>query len=977
MVSSTGTGSYLGREEQLDRLLRRLHDAAEGRGGRVVVAASPGMGVSTTLEEIGAHAAQQGFAVLRGQFVEGVGGRPFGAFADGIDGLADSSDPFALYADLGDAAPALARLAPALRRALPAIPPPAPLEPPDETLRLWEGCRSWLSRASARQPVLIALDDAQWADADTLALLDHLVREPANLPVLLVFGTSTVARAAHGLAGSAEFIELPGLDDGAIGALLARESVDHVPRRVSELVQAATGGHPLAASQLYRHLVEEQLVGRPGGSDVPSADSLPKDLADIVAWRLARLSADERGVLGVLVCFPRAVGTAAVSSVSGLSRARAANALERLAGTGFVSSTEGSGRYRVEPAALASAISNGLAPKIRSEALLRAAEALELELGTDARRHAPMLLELYRRAANDRDTAAVSGPRAASAARFGLIAAEQARSAAAFRRAADCLAVTHELAVLGEQPGQNELHVRLAQAQAEAGRPSDALASATMVLDQLADERPDGPTIETLLATVDALTGTRAEAEARQLAEEVSRRLRPDRALEARLALRRGSWQPYEAGSVRALVWHEAQDRLDEVILERGTEADASRLLAPQRPRSHQQTVTLLAAARGWRQPSALLRALAGATFDLTTRLGLFREAASWAGEYVAAAERYGAPRDHVRALLLLAQCRAASGDLDGSAEAVATGAEALARLPPDEDLAVELLLAELVLAFHREGPWAGLAERAAGALEGLTPAGLLLAAEASVAFARDDDTGRAEPLVADVLRACADWPPLTHLRDSALMSALSTVWDCGWAQHAVAGRALARSAQAAGAGGNHTSTPVLALARMHALAGELAEAHDHFAAERAALAGAGRRPLRAIVDYDEAIALAAAGPARHAEASQLLELAARAFEELGMVGWEQRARRLLGDGLEAAAQPGGRLHFTYPRGLSRREADVIRLVSSGSSLEDAAAALELDPATARRHLDEALGKLETSPEELPRLARRLGLGGI
>jgi DNA-binding CsgD family transcriptional regulator len=166
-------------------------------------------------------------------------------------------------------------------------------------------------------------------------------------------------------------------------------------------------------------------------------------------------------------------------------------------------------------------------------------------------------------------------------------------------------------------------------------------------------------------------------------------------------------------------------------------------------------------------------------------------------------------------------------------------------------------------------------------------------------------------------------------------------------------------------------------MARMHALSGELAEAHELFAAQRDALAEAGRRPLRAIVDYDEAVALAAAGKSRQSEAGQLLELAARAFEELGMTGWLGRSRRMLDGGFEAAAQPGGRLHFTYPRGLSRREADLVRLVSGGASLEQAAGALDLDEAVARRHLDAALDKLGAgSPAELPRLARQLGLGG-
>ena len=95
------------------------------------------------------------------------------------------------------------------------------------------------------------------------------------------------------------------------------------------------------------------------------------------------------------------------------------------------------------------------------------------------------------------------------------------------------------------------------------------------------------------------------------------------------------------------------------------------------------------------------------------------------------------------------------------------------------------------------------------------------------------------------------------------------------------------------------------------------------------------------------------------------------------MAGWAARARELLEDGLSKAAQPGGRLHFTYPAGLSPREADLVRLVSGGATVGEAAMELDLELAAAERHLGSALAKLGGAEmSELPRLARRHGLGG-
>jgi DNA-binding CsgD family transcriptional regulator len=974
MVSSTGTGTYLGREEQLDRLLARLAEAAEGHGGWLMVVGAPGMGVTRTLDELAVHAAELGFAVLRGSGRQGIAGRPFGAMAEAIESAVEGVEAVSLYDDLGDAAPALVRLAPGLRAVLPAIPPPAPLQPPDETLRVWDGCLAWLDRAAARQPLLLALDDVQWADDDTWALLRHVAGWLSSHRLLFATGWSTVGGPiGRRLPEGTQEVELPGLDEGALTALLARASAGHVPRGVARLIQQATDGHPLASLQLHRHLLEERLVGRPGGDSLPAVDELPTTVDDTVAWRSARLSLDERTALGALACFPLAVGAALVATVSGLPRPRAAEALEGTAVKGFVRSTEGSGSYEIEHPQIAATIRASLSSTVRAEAYARVAESLDMELGAEARSHAAALAELYRLAAAEATTrGVVNGSRGAAGARYALVASEHARAASAYGRAADCLRVALDLAVSADQAGNQDLRARLALAEAEAGRFAASATTATITL----DGEVDRSVVDSLLATVRALVDGGADGEARQLREAIARRVRPDRALEARLALLAGEWRPFEAGAVRALVWHPRDDGIEQ-LLPGNREDELSQLLSPQRARDHEQTVTLLNAARNWRQPSALLRALHGATVDLATRLGSFREAASWAGEYLAAAERFGSPRDHARALLLLAQCQAALGNFDDANEALGAAHDLRARLPADEGLADNALLSELALAHHLEGDWPALAERAVEAGRRHRPAGLLLAAEAAAALARAGDIGAAEPLVADVIEACSDWPPLTYLRDSALLSASSVAWECGWAQHAMTGRSLARVAEAAGVGGNHAATPGLAMARMHALSGELAEAHELFAAQRDALAETGRRPLRAIVDYDEAVALAAAGKSRQSEAGQLLELAARAFEELGMTGWLGRSRRMLDGGFEAAAQPGGRLHFTYPRGLSRREADLVRLVSGGASLEQAAGALDLDEAVARRHLDAALDKLGAgSPAELPRLARQLGLGG-
>jgi hypothetical protein len=79
-----------------------------------------------------------------------------------------------------------------------------------------------------------------------------------------------------------------------------------------------------------------------------------------------------------------------------------------------------------------------------------------------------------------------------------------------------------------------------------------------------------------------------------------------------------------------------------------------------------------------------------------------------------------------------------------------------------------------------------------------------------------------------------------------------------------------------------------LALARLCALDGRHGEASRWFADARVTLDAQGARPLRAIVDFDEALMHQRAG--RPDQARPLLEAAADQFVRLGMTGWLRRA---------------------------------------------------------------------------------------
>ena len=965
---------YLAREAELDRLQRQLADAAAGRGGLVLLRGPAGMGTTRTAHEVAARADREGMLVLWGESQAGLIGRPYGALAEALEEYGASLGPEQLTREMAaDAAP-IVRLAPRLGLALSELSPAAPLAAADEQLRLRAAIVGWLTRAAATQPLLIVLDDLDLADADTLGLIAYCTRHWDQLPVLMLGTVSHDPAAVGAVVGATDIVDLPGLDEGATAAFLAQAAEEPISAATVALIQAVTDGVPLYARELYRHLRDENLLDGITGRGLPAADDLPATLEALIAWRLARLGPEVRAALTALTAFPAGAPPAMLAEVSGLSRGRTVEFLEIGATAGFCRSAARGQRYVIAHDRVRRALAAALPAAQRQLLHRRVAQGLEAELGDEVREHAGELLHHYHASLD------IEGME--QGIRHGLLAAEQARSAYAHGRAASCLQATLALADAGRRELKPELLGRLAQAEAEAGLTEQALGTAAAAVGaqrqpRLGTAEIVGQLIETLrIARGDGDTGSVSDRfeDVRRLALEQAGRA--DALARARLELLGEQWQPLTSGVVETLYWASSGAAV-KALAEARAEADRAELLLVQRPRTRPQAAEAAGFARSWRQPAAVLRALRAVAFDLLTRVGLLNEAASWAGLYLATSQRYGSPRDVLHARLLLAQSQAALGYLAAASDTAGEAQMELADLPPEAAFDDEVLATQAVIAHYRDGEWPDLAVRLGQAAGRPAPASLLLGAELAVAHTRMGHESEARKLLPDVLEACAQLPPLTYHRDTALLAALAAAWELGAAEHAVRGRALLELAHADGVGGQPHGTLRLGRARMLSLAGDVDEARSLFAEERPALEAAGLRPLRAILDHDEAITIAAAGSGDLSAATELLEAAAGQFEALDMAGWHDRAQRLLTEGLDQARRPGGRLHFTYPQGLSRREADIVRLLAGGQSLAEAAAALDLDAAAAQRHLDAALAKLSVdSLEALPRTARRFGLGG-
>ena len=194
--------------------------------------------------------------------------------------------------------------------------------------------RRVLEAAGGDHPVVLVLDDVQWADAPTLQLLRHLVAwdQPLAVVVVATFRESEVG-AGHPLADLLAWlhrepgvtrISLRGLGDVELLALMeagAGHAVDDNGLALRDALARETDGNPFFVGELLRHLVETGLVYQDAeGRWTVSGDlrdrGLPVSVREVIGRRVARLGDEAVRVLSVAAVIGRDFDLDVLSSAS-------------------------------------------------------------------------------------------------------------------------------------------------------------------------------------------------------------------------------------------------------------------------------------------------------------------------------------------------------------------------------------------------------------------------------------------------------------------------------------------------------------------------------------------------------------------------------------------------------------------------------------------------------------------------------------
>ena len=395
-----GDGFVDREQEKLDiRLV--LDRAATGTGGVILLSGAPGIGTSRLAAEVSAEASRKGWIVLTGRCAE-MDEAPFEPFREVLAGAVAVATQRQIQ-DLASVSGALlADLVPGLRSKLRGAPLGSETGSEGRRESLFKAVFDLLVAAQGGKPMLVVIDDLQWADEASALLIRDLAERLGGSKIVLIGTywdtdldpalpfTSVVTRLLR--RRRAQRISLGRLSDADVERMVIGLAGTALSPVQLVGIQAATEGNPLFVEHSYLYMAEsEGILGgvhaRSQGHYTEEDLELAQSVRGLIGRRLERLSEPAHRMLIAAAVFGRDFDLTLLEAFGELSGGELREALEEASRARLLTKT-GSDRYRFSHDLIRQRVLAGM-PLPRLQAYhLAVADTLERVYGRVAKEHA-------------------------------------------------------------------------------------------------------------------------------------------------------------------------------------------------------------------------------------------------------------------------------------------------------------------------------------------------------------------------------------------------------------------------------------------------------------------------------------------------------------------------------------------------------------------------------------------------------------
>jgi DNA-binding CsgD family transcriptional regulator len=294
-ANATMSHPLRGRDGEVAALQDHLARMRTGAGTSWLIEGGAGLGKSRLLEQAGSAAREAGFAVGHGVAEPGDAAVELAVLMDALFG---GPEPLLERSALGNSHASR-----------------------EQRYWLLQDIQTLLEQSALRQPILICLDDLQWADGGTRAALRALPTRLASLPVgwVLAFrpveaGSDLGRAVAELLRNGAAQTVLGRLDQAAV-AEMATDVLGAAPDDALLRMAEGVRGNPFFLIELLSGLREEHLVSLDSGRAALTEARLPLRVREGMRRRLARMSPAARNAAAVAASLGRRFTVAQLAAV--------------------------------------------------------------------------------------------------------------------------------------------------------------------------------------------------------------------------------------------------------------------------------------------------------------------------------------------------------------------------------------------------------------------------------------------------------------------------------------------------------------------------------------------------------------------------------------------------------------------------------------------------------------------------------------
>jgi GGDEF domain-containing protein/tetratricopeptide (TPR) repeat protein len=295
---------FAGRAEELTALVRSIDDAVSGRPRVVAVLGESGLGTATLLRQVEPQVRFRGGAMIAATSLSTAVREPYAVWASIVRGLHRLPDaPKQEWRELHKLVPSLGT-----RR---------PDESAGSQYRLLEELFSYLRMASVARPLMLVLDEMQWADGTSWDALEHIMGQLHTERILICL-TCRNEREFAEPAERRQILKRHQLYTELTLTRLTRDEVkqwlstafhrQEIGREFLAFIYRHTEGNPFFLSQLVSALVEQGALWHSGQRWEWSPVSelrLPSGIAALIGQRMSRFSASSQAILSTAAILGR------------------------------------------------------------------------------------------------------------------------------------------------------------------------------------------------------------------------------------------------------------------------------------------------------------------------------------------------------------------------------------------------------------------------------------------------------------------------------------------------------------------------------------------------------------------------------------------------------------------------------------------------------------------------------------------------